>query len=116
MRRAVACTDNLMAKMNNDDLRALVEAQHFAALGGALPDLMVTDPPYGVNYDPEWRHRAGVNNSSRTERLEGGDRQHGDEDDHRRMLGVGPGQGRERPALAGAHHQRAAEQDRKSVV
>lgn len=30
------------------------------------PSLMVTDPPYGVNYDPEWRHRAGVNNSSRT--------------------------------------------------
>jgi DNA modification methylase len=27
---------------------------------------MVTDPPYGVNYDPEWRHRAGVNSSART--------------------------------------------------
>jgi DNA modification methylase len=26
---------------------------------------MVTDPPYGVEYDPEWRHRAGVNKSSR---------------------------------------------------
>ena len=25
------------------------------------PMLMVTDPPYGVNYDPEWRARAGVN-------------------------------------------------------
>ena len=37
-----------------------------AVLQGASPDLMVTDPPYGVNYDPEWRHRAGVNNSSRT--------------------------------------------------
>ncbi len=29
------------------------------------PVLMVTDPPYGVNYDPEWRHRAGVNRSKR---------------------------------------------------
>jgi DNA modification methylase len=35
-------------------------------LGSARPSLMVTDPPYGVNYDPEWRHRAGVNNSTRT--------------------------------------------------
>jgi DNA modification methylase len=32
----------------------------------ANPVLMVTDPPYGVNYDPEWRHRAGVNSSQRT--------------------------------------------------
>jgi hypothetical protein len=39
-------------------------------LAGASPDLMVTDPPYGVNYDPEWRHRAGVNNSSRTGKVE----------------------------------------------
>ena len=31
------------------------------ALDGAKPMLMVTDPPYGVNYDPEWRVRAGVN-------------------------------------------------------
>jgi DNA modification methylase len=27
-------------------------------LGGATPLLMVTDPPYGVNYDPEWRNAA----------------------------------------------------------
>jgi DNA modification methylase len=26
---------------------------------------MVTDPPYGVNYDPAWRHRQGVNRSKR---------------------------------------------------
>jgi DNA modification methylase len=32
---------------------------------GAVPQLMVTDPPYGVEYDPEWRHRRGVNNSAR---------------------------------------------------
>jgi DNA modification methylase len=31
------------------------------ALAGVKPHLMVTDPPYGVNYDPEWRARAGVN-------------------------------------------------------
>jgi len=30
-------------------------------LAGAKPHLMVTDPPYGVDYDPEWRLKAGVN-------------------------------------------------------
>jgi DNA modification methylase len=34
-------------------------------LAGVAPQLMVTDPPYGVEYDPEWRHRRGVNNSAR---------------------------------------------------
>jgi DNA modification methylase len=28
------------------------------ALGGMKPNLMVTDPPYGVNYDPSWRTQA----------------------------------------------------------
>jgi DNA modification methylase len=36
-----------------------------AVLAGTLPQLMVTDPPYGVEYDPEWRHRRGVNHSPR---------------------------------------------------
>jgi DNA modification methylase len=30
-------------------------------LNGVKPHLMVTDPPYGVNYDPTWRVRAGAN-------------------------------------------------------
>src|SRR5258705_7520886 len=30
-------------------------------LAGVKPHLMVTDPPYGVSYDPSWRKRAGVN-------------------------------------------------------
>lgn len=29
-----------------------------ALLAGATPHLMVTDPPYGVEYDPDWRNRA----------------------------------------------------------
>ncbi len=33
-------------------------------LDGATPNLMATDPPYGVDYDPAWRHRA--NPSQRT--------------------------------------------------
>jgi hypothetical protein len=28
-------------------------------LGGVAPHLMVTDPPYGINYDPAWRNQAG---------------------------------------------------------
>jgi len=34
-------------------------------LDGKTPHLMVTDPPYGVNYDPTWRHEAGVSSSAR---------------------------------------------------
>jgi DNA modification methylase len=36
-----------------------------ALFGTVQPHLMVTDPPYGVEYDPAWRHRAGVNRSGR---------------------------------------------------
>ena len=36
-----------------------------AVLAGLNPNLMATDPPYGVGYDPAWRHRAGVNRSAR---------------------------------------------------
>ena len=36
-----------------------------ALLNGSHPGLMVTDPPYGVNYDPTWRHKAGINSSAR---------------------------------------------------
>ena len=28
-------------------------------LAGSQPHLMVTDPPYGVDYDPSWRARRG---------------------------------------------------------
>jgi len=31
------------------------------ALNGVVPHLMVTDPPYGVEYDASWRERAGIN-------------------------------------------------------
>ena|SRR5581483_9549305 len=42
------------------------EATVTALFGNLEPALMVTDPPYGVAYDPAWRHRAGVNRSART--------------------------------------------------
>jgi DNA modification methylase len=41
-----------------------------AVLAGVLPQLMVTDPPYGVEYDPAWRHRRGVNNSARRDKIQ----------------------------------------------
>ena len=41
-----------------------------AVLGSALPQLMVTDPPYGVEYDPAWRHKRGVNNSARKGKIQ----------------------------------------------
>lgn len=34
-----------------------------ALLAGVKPHLMVTDPPYGVKYDPKWRADAGVNHN-----------------------------------------------------
>lgn len=51
---------------NGDDVRRL--------LGGATPFLMVTDPPYGVNYDPEWRNRAGISETKRTGTVSNDDR------------------------------------------
>jgi DNA modification methylase len=30
------------------------------ALGGVKPHLMVTDPPWGVSYDPDWRNRSSI--------------------------------------------------------
>jgi DNA modification methylase len=45
-----------------------------AVLAGVCPHLMVTDPPYGVAYDPEWRNRAGVSTTRRTGKVENDDR------------------------------------------
>lgn len=45
------------------------------ALQGRKPVLMVTDPPYGVNYDPKWRAEAGVNhNQKKMGKVENDDR------------------------------------------
>jgi DNA modification methylase len=35
------------------------------ALRGVRPHLMVTDPPYGVEYDPTWRVKRGVSGSTK---------------------------------------------------
>jgi DNA modification methylase len=45
-----------------------------ALLGDVVPGLMVTDPPYGVEYDPEWRNQRGLSNSSRTGKVQNDER------------------------------------------
>jgi len=35
-------------------------------LAGSVPHLLVSDPPYGVDYDPSWRNDAGVSATART--------------------------------------------------
>lgn len=43
-------------------------------LAGTTPFLMVADPPYGVSYDPEWRHEAGLNDSDSIGKVRNDDR------------------------------------------
>jgi DNA modification methylase len=43
-------------------------------LGGVTPLLMVTDPPYGVEYDPGWRNQAGAARTRRTGKVLNDDR------------------------------------------
>jgi DNA modification methylase len=43
-------------------------------LAGMKPHLMVTDPPYGVNYQPDWRNQAGVSDTMRTGTVTNDDR------------------------------------------
>lgn len=45
-RHRIMCGDST----NADNVQTL--------LGGGMPHLMVTDPPYGVEYDPNWRNEA----------------------------------------------------------
>lgn len=45
-----------------------------AALAAHKPRLMVTDPPYGVNYDPAWRNQRGISRSSRVGKVRNDDR------------------------------------------
>lgn len=43
-------------------------------LDGVIPHLMVTDPPYGVNYDPDWRNKTGASQTKRTGKVLNDDR------------------------------------------
>ena len=43
-------------------------------LGGVVPHLMVSDPPYGVMYDPAWRNTAGASETKRIGKVMNDDR------------------------------------------
>jgi len=43
-------------------------------LAGVKPLLMVTDPPYGVEYDPSWRNQTGASATKRTGKVLNDDR------------------------------------------
>jgi DNA modification methylase len=43
-------------------------------MAGVVPHLMVSDPPYGVEYDPAWRNEAGVSATARTGKVTNDDR------------------------------------------
>ncbi len=43
-------------------------------LAGERPRLMVTDQPFGVEYDPNWRNEAGVSSTARTGKVLNDDR------------------------------------------
>ncbi len=55
-------------------------------LGTVKPLLMVTDPPYGVEYDPSWRNQAGAAKTKRTGKVLNDDRA-----DWREAWGLFPG-------------------------
>jgi ParB-like chromosome segregation protein Spo0J len=71
------------------------------ALNCVKPHLMVTDPPYGVNYDPNWRNKAAINRAAgraRRDRCKGGKR--------RRARQPPQPAGFGEDHLGGAHHRR----------
>jgi len=43
-------------------------------LGGESPRLMVTDPPYGVEYDASWRNKVGLSTSAQVGKVANDDR------------------------------------------
>jgi hypothetical protein len=57
------------AKASEDSTVATEVAR---VLGGVAPHLMVTDPPYGVNYDSAWRNQAGRSINGTTRRIAAG--------------------------------------------
>jgi DNA modification methylase len=70
-----------------DDLRRSTAADVVRRLlGNVRPLLMVTDPPYGVEYDPSWRNQAGAAKTKRTGKVLNDDRA-----DWREAWGLFPG-------------------------
>jgi DNA modification methylase len=56
----------LVAHSYAEPNKSLGELRTMLTLNGIRPHLIVTDPPYGVDYDPAWRNRAGLSTTERT--------------------------------------------------
>jgi DNA modification methylase len=61
-------------------------------LAGAKPHLMVTDPPYGVEYDPEWRNEAERANGEKVGAMATGVVLNDDKADWREAWALFPGE------------------------
>ena len=73
-------------------------------LGGVRPHLLVSDPPFGVSYDPSWRNRAGLSATKRTGKVLNDDRA-----DWREAWALFPGEVDLRLAWRAARHHRRRE-------
>lgn len=60
-------------------------------LGGVEPHLMVTDPPYGVNYDPEWRSDPKAGGKGKADQRAKGKVENDDKADWREAWALFPG-------------------------
>ena len=63
-----------MARTGAREPRSMPAGDVARLLGGLRPHLMVTDPPYGVAYDPAWRNAAGLSATKRTGKVMNDDR------------------------------------------
>lgn len=61
------------------------------ALGGRKPHLMVTDPPYGVNYDPSWRKKVNEKDGKKSDGTATGKVLNDDRADRREAWALFPG-------------------------
>ena len=80
------------------------------ALNDVGPHLMVTDPPYGVGYDPAWRNRAGLSAPARTGKVLNDHRA-----DWREAWALFPGRSRLCLAWSAACHDGGQEPDRQRL-
>jgi hypothetical protein len=60
-RKNDSVVEQLCASIEEFGFKIPIHARTNGEVNGTEPLLMVTDPPYGISLDSEWRDRAGVN-------------------------------------------------------